>query len=189
MEMETKYRSLKIGYMETLKRAYPRYSLTIGAVFVTTFTSVCVLCLHIIDSAKKHQLRYMNAAFSDSTGVIRDLDFEVEDLDIYAAENLICQLLDKNPDLVCARKREYLAAYVARMTNSATDVEIAKTWLPYSSLIALQYLFDDLDIQIGPIPKLKHFLGDCLFHYGVKFGLYPYFDEREQYFRAYLLRK
>ena len=61
------------------------------------------------------------------------------------------------------------------------------TWLHYSPVISMQYLLNDMEIKVGPIRYLDNFFGDLLFIYGVKVGLYPYFDEREQFLRSYLL--
>jgi len=119
----------QIGYLESLKRAYPRYSLAIGSVFLTTFTIVSTLCLYIIDRAKHHQIQYMTEAFSDANGLIGQLNFETENLDIYAVENLICQILDQNPNLVSKFKKEVLAEYVANMTGNETDVSVSKTYI------------------------------------------------------------
>jgi len=187
VEMETRYRNLKIGHMYRLRRAYPRYSIKLGIVFLACSSFVCALCLHIIESAKGVQLKYMKSAFSDCSSPLAAPDFDMEALDTYAATNLLAKMIDNKPRLVSREKKKVLAHYVSRVTHSDTDADLAVTWLHYSPVVSMQYLFNDMEIRVGPIGFLNKFFGDLLFIYGVKFGLYPYFDEREQFLRSYLL--
>ena len=109
-----------MGHMYRLRRAYPRYSLKLGLVFVLAASGVCALCLHIIQSAKAVQLKYMKNAFCDCSSPLAEPDFDMENLDAYAATNLLAKMIDDKPRLVPKYKKVLLAKYVARMTDTST---------------------------------------------------------------------
>jgi hypothetical protein len=92
--------------MKSLKNAYPRYSLTIGTFFIASCTVVCHACLQIIEFAKKSQLNCIKQAFSDSK--IPLLHLNTDDLDTYALENMVCQILDRRPELFPFIKKEVI---------------------------------------------------------------------------------
>ena len=106
--------------MYRLRRAYPRYSIKLGIVFLACSSVVCALCLHIIESAKGVQLKYMKSAFSDCSSPLAAPDFDMEALDTYAATNLLAKMIDNKPRLVSREKKKVLAHYVSRVTHSDT---------------------------------------------------------------------
>ena len=108
--------------MYRLRRAYPRYSMKLGLVFLAFSSAVCALCLHIIESAKGVQLKYMKSAFSDCSSPLAAPDFDMEALDTYAATNLLAKMIDNKPRLVSREKKKVLAHYVSRVTHSDTGI-------------------------------------------------------------------
>jgi len=178
LEMEKKeYRHIKIAHMKRLKQIYPRYKgiwkwLVLSVVVV--FTGCHYVIWNVIDPMQKK--------------LMQQVDLEPE-ADIYATINMICSLIDQNPELVGKRKRNTLARYVAAETGEFTDPDLARTWLrpEQQPLTCCQYIFDDLDVKLCG----STFLGDCLFNLGIKYTpLYDpeWLNDKDMQLRNFLRR-
>ncbi|CAG5111741.1 Oidioi.mRNA.OKI2018_I69.chr2.g6016.t1.cds [Oikopleura dioica] len=182
------YHNIVIANLKKLRANYPRYSIRFFSLLALCGTFVASTCYQFIQIAKKQQLEYLNTVFKEDAFK----DFKFEELDSYAMQNIIINILDNNPEIF-HNKKQVLSYYVGLLTQNNTDPLYSRSWLPFSPLISLQYLFNDLELRVGPCPKVSTLLGDFLFYQGIKYPsfspLYPYLNNDDAVLRSVLLRQ
>jgi len=187
-EYAGKYHNIVIANLQKLRRSYPRYSIRFLSLLAFCGTCVATVCYKFIQIAKTQQQEYLKSVFKEDA--FNDLKFE--ELDSYAMQNIIINILDNNPEIFYKEKK-VLSHFVGILSQEDTSPFYSRSWFPYSPLITLQYLFNDLELQIGPCPKVSTLLGDFMFYQGIKYPsfspLYPYLNNNDAVLRSVLLRK
>ena len=137
------YHNIVIANLKKLRANYPRYSIRFFSLLALCGTFVASTCYQFIQIAKKQQLEYLNTVFKEDAFK----DFKFEELDSYAMQNIIINILDNNPEIF-HNKKQVLSYYVGLLTQNNTDPLYSRSWLPFSPLISVKSFQSSVSLVI-----------------------------------------
>jgi len=103
---------------------------------------------------------------SDLSSTMLNKQWGVDELDHESTVRLLSILISRNLYLFNQRNLETVADYVADKTGEETYWDVPSTYLSYSPLVIMQFLFDELELNIMPQwPTMSKFLEEAFVHY------------------------
>jgi hypothetical protein len=131
-EYAGKYHNIVIANLQKLRRSYPRYSIRFLSLLAFCGTCVATVCYKFIQIAKTQQQEYLKSVFKEDA--FNDLKFE--ELDSYAMQNIIINILDNNPEIFY-KEKQVLSHFVGILSQEDTSPFYSRSWFPYSPLITV----------------------------------------------------
>ena len=131
-----KYHNIVIANLQKLRRSYPRYSIRFLSLLAFCGTCVATVCYEFIQIAKTQQQEYLKTVFKEDA--FNDLKFE--ELDSYAMQNIIINILDNNPEIFY-KEKQVLSHFVGILSQEDTSPFYSRSWFPYSPLITVIFTF------------------------------------------------